>query len=88
MTGKGKGAEMKTGPNIDYGYCNGCGICYEICPTDVFGWDSEKKRPVVVRSEECSYCVVWELDCPEAAIDVQLPLWARVEQMELPQYTR
>ncbi len=64
---------MSSGPNIDYVSCSGCGICYDICPGDVFGWDKKGKLPTIIRPEECSYCVVCELDCPEVAIDVQLP---------------
>ena len=88
MVTKGKVIEMAHGPNIDYSSCNGCGICYEECPTDVFGWDKEKKRPTVIRPEECTYCVICEIDCPEVAIDIELPLWARVEHMEIPQYKK
>ncbi len=73
---------MSHGPKIDYASCQGCGACYDDCPTDVFGWDSDKKRPLVLRPEECSYCIICEVDCPELAINVELPLWVRVEHME------
>ena len=77
---------MSHGPNIDYSNCRSCKDCYEVCPTDVFGWDEERNLPVVIRPEECTYCILCELDCDELAIDVELPLWAQVEHMELPQY--
>jgi adenylylsulfate reductase subunit B len=66
--------EINYGPKIDYRYCNGSGICYEICPTDVFGWDEEKQMPVVAYPGECSFCCFCEIVCPEVAIDVRIPL--------------
>ena len=66
------------GPKIDYDYCNGCGRCYQYCPMDVFEWDEEKKRPIIVRPEECwTNCVTCELECSELAVKVELPLPAK-----------
>jgi adenylylsulfate reductase subunit B len=62
------------GPKIDFKFCNGCGVCYENCPMDVFGWDEEKQMPTVAYPGECSCCCFCEVLCPEVAIDVQLPL--------------
>jgi NAD-dependent dihydropyrimidine dehydrogenase PreA subunit len=62
------------GPTIDYRHCSGCGECYRECPMDVFAWDEEKKMPVAAYPAECRFCVVCELECPERAIDVTLPL--------------
>lgn len=58
---------------IDYRHCNGCGICYRICPMDVFGWDEEKGLPILAYPDECWHCGACELDCPEMAIDVEIP---------------
>jgi NAD-dependent dihydropyrimidine dehydrogenase PreA subunit len=55
---------------IDYGLCNACRTCYELCPLDVFGWDSENDRPEVLYPEECWYCGTCEIDCPQKAVDV------------------
>ncbi|MBW2028509.1 MAG: ferredoxin family protein [Deltaproteobacteria bacterium] len=73
---------MSHGPRIDYSSCKSCKTCYDICPMDVFGWDTEKNLPFVLRPDECSYCVLCELDCAELAIDVEPPLWVRVEHLE------
>jgi NAD-dependent dihydropyrimidine dehydrogenase PreA subunit len=66
--------EVTYGPRIDYSFCDGCGSCYDNCPTDAFGWDDDKGLPVVVYPAECWYCGICELDCPEQAIDVEVPL--------------
>ena len=67
------------GPQIDYQLCNGCGQCYEYCPMDVFGWDREQKRPTVAHAAECRVCCVCEMECPEIAIDVLIPLHAKID---------
>jgi hypothetical protein len=41
---------------------------------DVFGWDEEKKMPVVEYAAECSFCCFCEVMCTEVAIDIHLPL--------------
>jgi adenylylsulfate reductase subunit B len=66
---------MSNGPIINYGRCNGCKTCYNECPADVFGWDSKKRRPVVLYPNECNNCGSCELDCTQVAIDVVLPAW-------------
>ena len=66
--------EINYGPKIDYRYCNGCGVCYENCPMDVFGWDKQKEMPVIAYPGECSFCCFCEIICPEVAIDVCIPL--------------
>ena len=70
---------MKCGPTIDYEHCNGCKACYNYCPSDVFGWDNEQKRPKVMYPGECHYCGACEIECLEMAINVSLPLHARIE---------
>lgn len=62
------------GPKIDYRHCNGCGTCYEHCPMDIFTWDEDKKQPEVAYPGECSFCCFCEIMCPEAAIDVNIPV--------------
>lgn len=73
---------MPNGPIIDYNRCNGCKICYEECPTDVFGWDEEKKLPIVLYPNECNSCGACELDCMQLAITVVLPAWLRLTYAE------
>jgi adenylylsulfate reductase, subunit B len=67
------------GPTIDYNHCNGCGECYECCPMDVFGWDQEQKKPTLAHPAECRVCCVCETECPQVAIDVKIPLHARID---------
>ncbi len=73
---------MPNGPLINYESCNGCKICYEICPTDVFGWDEERKRPVVLYPNECNSCGACEFDCLQLAIKVVLPPWLQLTYAE------
>jgi len=53
--------------------CNGCRICYDICPLDVFDWDEEKDVPLVEHPDECWYCGCCYFDCSRGAIDITLP---------------
>jgi NAD-dependent dihydropyrimidine dehydrogenase PreA subunit len=60
---------------IDNVLCIGCKKCYEVCPSDVFEFDEETKRPLFVFSEECWYCGICILECPvEGALRMELPL--------------
>ncbi|MBW2030860.1 MAG: ferredoxin family protein [Deltaproteobacteria bacterium] len=66
------------GPKIDYRRCNGCGVCYNMCPQDVYGWDKDRDQPSISYPGECWHCGICEIDCPEKAIDVQLALQAKL----------
>jgi NAD-dependent dihydropyrimidine dehydrogenase PreA subunit len=55
---------------IDDQKCNGCAICFQICPGDVFRIDPEQGRARIAYREDCQTCFSCELDCPEAAIYV------------------
>ena len=62
---------------IDYTKCNGCKLCYDICPMDVFGWDEEKELPYLAYEAECWHEGHCEIDCPKGAIEIMYPamLW-------------
>lgn len=62
-------------PVIDTARCTACGVCTEICPSDVF-WGSEaKKTPEISYPEECWHCYACVLDCPvEGAIRLRIPM--------------
>lgn len=67
--------KYRGGIKIDYSRCTGCGMCYEVCPTDIFGFDDESKLVTVEYPEECWYCGACIYDCPvEGAIRMELPL--------------
>lgn len=62
-------------PIIDKKLCNYCGICYNMCPQDVFSFDrKQKKTPAVVYPQECWYCGACVVDCPKGAVSLKLPL--------------
>ena len=62
-------------PVIDKKRCNHCGICYNMCPQDVFSFDkNQKKAPEVAYPHECWYCGACVVDCPKAAVSLKLPL--------------
>jgi 2-oxoglutarate ferredoxin oxidoreductase subunit delta len=57
---------------IDIELCKGCAFCVEFCPTGALELSSEFNRkgyhPPVVIEDDCVYCEVCELVCPEFAI--------------------
>jgi adenylylsulfate reductase subunit B len=62
-------------PVIDKDLCNYCGICYNICPQDVFIFDKKQKQvPAIAYPQECWYCGACVFDCPEGAVSLTLPL--------------
>ena len=46
-------------------WCKGCGICVGFCPKQV---PDEKGR--VTRPEQCIYCSLYEIRCPDLAIEL------------------
>jgi len=62
-------------PVIDKKLCNCCGICYDICPQDVFYFDRGRKEvPAIPYPQECWYCGACVVDCPKGAVSLDLPL--------------
>lgn len=61
-------------PVIDIKKCNHCGICAEICPTDVFRIYGKDEPPDVKYPEECWHCNACVLDCKQSAIILRIPL--------------
>jgi NAD-dependent dihydropyrimidine dehydrogenase PreA subunit len=54
---------------IDRDLCNGCGSCVEGCPMEVLVLETEKATPE--HPEQCMFCLVCEVNCPEGAIKVK-----------------
>jgi adenylylsulfate reductase subunit B len=62
-------------PVIDEKLCNCCGICYDICPQDVFSFNKKSEQtPAVTYPRECWYCGACVVDCPRGAVTLTLPL--------------
>ena len=54
--------------------CTACGICADICPTDVFRIAKKKEIPDIKYPDECWHCNACVLDCKEEAIHLRIPL--------------
>lgn len=50
--------------------CNGCGLCVEDCPTDVFVMDEATNKARVAYAEDCWECILCEKICPTRAIEI------------------
>ena len=61
-------------PIIDQNKCNACGICADICPTDVFRVLEKKGIPEIRYPEECWHCNSCVLDCRQEAVKLRIPL--------------
>jgi adenylylsulfate reductase subunit B len=61
-------------PLIDPDVCNGCGLCAESCPTDVFARGQAGEVPEVRYPEECWHCNACVIDCPRSAVRLRIPL--------------
>ena len=55
---------------INLDACDGCGVCVDVCPTDVLIIDEVRQKPVVRYVEDCMTCYNCEIECPSACIDV------------------
>ena len=69
-------------PIIDKEKCNACGVCADICPTDVFRAAGRKEIPEIKYPEECWHCNACVLDCKRSAITLRIPLPAMMLHVE------
>jgi len=60
---------LKAIPYIDFEGCIGCGICVEVCPTEVFTMSGEKA--VVMYPELCNGCAICVENCPVDVITLK-----------------
>jgi len=60
---------LKVIPYVDQNLCIGCGICAEVCPTEVFVVCGEKA--VVMYPEKCRGCDICVENCPVDAIEMK-----------------
>jgi adenylylsulfate reductase subunit B len=62
-------------PIIDPDNCTGCGICVEVCASDVLHREAEGSVPFARYPDECWHCAACVMECPvEGAIDLRIPL--------------
>lgn len=53
---------------VDVEKCNGCKICYDHCPMDVFRFDEIMKKAYINYLKDCQGCFLCEIECPQDAI--------------------
>jgi NAD-dependent dihydropyrimidine dehydrogenase PreA subunit len=56
--------------HIEEAGCRDCGLCVEICPTDVFEEDGPQKLAKVVRQDDCIGCTSCVYLCPSRCLHV------------------
>jgi len=61
---------------IDEMYCQGCGICINVCPRNIFQISNNRSKrgylmPEVVSEENCIECGLCERLCPDMCIDIE-----------------
>ena len=54
---------------INYKWCKGCGICYNLCPKGVYDKDQFGKV-VIINAEACIGCRICEDHCPDYCIKI------------------
>lgn len=55
---------------VNASFCKRCGICIAFCPTRVFD-AREDGLPLVSRREDCIWCGLCEVRCPDFAITLR-----------------
>ena len=63
--------------------CKGCGVCVEVCQTQVLAMSEEENAhgfnyPLAVAPEKCLLCGMCEMFCPDFVI------WAEINREEAP----
>ena len=54
--------------SIDLSICDGCGLCVKSCMSDVIRMDEQTDKPIIKYLDDCSACLVCQMDCPQNAI--------------------
>ena len=61
---------------VDWDISEGCGICLDVCPVQMYDWrettghPTSEKKPFPIRESECACCYQCEAQCPVQAIRV------------------
>lgn len=53
---------------LDLNKCIGCKLCVEVCPMDVFYFDTQAKKSVIAYPENCQNCGQCYVNCPGRSI--------------------
>ncbi|MGB9959991.1 MAG: 4Fe-4S dicluster domain-containing protein [Candidatus Bathyarchaeales archaeon] len=61
---------------VDWGKCNGDGVCIEVCPVNLFEIQKvddypDTRKSVPVRENDCIMCMACVASCPMQAITVE-----------------
>ncbi|MCL4312576.1 MAG: ferredoxin family protein [Actinobacteria bacterium] len=65
-------------PEINDERCDGCGICVNVCPEDVFYGSAKRCIPTVTYPDECWHCNACVIECTRQAIHLYIPLPMRL----------
>ena len=61
---------------VDWDTCEGCGICLEVCPVQLYEWmetsghPTSEKKAFPARESDCVQCYKCETQCPAQAIRI------------------
>ena len=54
---------------LDAAKCNGCGLCVQVCPHNVFVMENRQAR--IIDLDACMECGACAMNCAESAISVR-----------------
>lgn len=68
-----------TGVAVDWDVCTGCGVCFEVCPQQLYEWaetlghPTSEKKVIPAKEADCVQCYKCETKCPVRAIRIVFP---------------
>lgn len=70
--------ERRFAIRLDPAKCRGAGWCLQVCPKNVFTFDTQRRLAVPARADECVQCGACIVQCPCDALEFQAPDGGRV----------